>query len=147
MTSRDLAGGCVCGAVRFVAWGRSDRSYVCHCTECQRRCGSAFAMLLPVGESRFRHTGDTLCVEQVEAEGVVAELHACAKCLTRIFTRNPKWPGLVVLRVGTLDDAVSARPAFHIWTRSRQLWIALPTDVPTFAEQPADPAEWRRLLS
>jgi hypothetical protein len=104
-------------------------------------------MMLPVAENGFRLTGETLAVQQVEAGNAVATLYACTRCLTRIYTKNAKWPGFVVVRAGTLDDCSGLRPAFHIWTRSRQRWITLPEDVPTFAGQPDDPAEWRLLLS
>lgn len=142
-----LVGGCACGQVRLRARGRGDRCYACHCTECQTRSGSAFALLLPVAEAGFSVEGDVLAVEQIEAGGVSARLYACPRCLTRLYTRNPRWPGLVVLRAGVMDDTSGVRPAFHIWTRSRQSWVAVPADVPSFETQPTEPAEWRRLLS
>lgn len=145
--SNPLTGGCACGQVRFRARGRADRSYACHCTECQTRTGSAFAVLLPVAETHFACEGDVLAVEQTEAGGVAAKLYACPRCLTRLFTRNPLWPGLVILRAGTLDETSRVRPAFHIWTRSRQPWVEVPGDRPAFETQPTDPAEWRRLLT
>ncbi len=141
-----LVGGCACGQVRYRAKGRADRCYACHCTECQTRSGSAFALLLPVAETHFACEGDVLAVEQTEAGGVAARLYACPRCLTRLFTRNPLWPGLVILRVGTLEETAAVAPAFHIWTRSQQPWLALSDGRPAFETQPTDPAEWRRLL-
>jgi len=141
-----LSGGCLCGAVRYTAAGRLDRSYACHCTDCQIRSGSAFAIMLPVPEAGFAVSGETLAVPQREAHGVEATLHSCPKCLTRLFTRNPLWKGLVILRAGTLERSSEIVPAFHIWVRSRQPWIVLPADRPRFDTQPATPDEWRALL-
>lgn len=144
--SCDLAGGCLCGAVTYSARGRLDRVYACHCHECQKRSGSAFAILLPVPIASFCVTGETVSVDQEEANGVVAQLHLCGRCMTRLYTINPIWTDLVILRAGTLADTEDIRPAFHIWTGSRQPWFALPADVPHFATQPASPDEWRALL-
>jgi hypothetical protein len=41
-------------------------------------------------------------------------------------------PGLRFVRVGTLDDPTAIRPDVHIFTRSKQPWVRLPDDVPTF---------------
>ena len=38
-------GGCFCGSVRYRAYGKPSRTSVCHCTDCQRRTGSAFAVV------------------------------------------------------------------------------------------------------
>ena len=38
-------GGCACGAVRYRVRGRPKFASVCHCTFCQRRLASAFAVL------------------------------------------------------------------------------------------------------
>jgi hypothetical protein len=46
MTS--YAGGCLCGSVRYRLGAEPLTSYVCHCTDCQRRTGSAFALSLIV---------------------------------------------------------------------------------------------------
>lgn len=142
-----LTGRCVCGTVQYAAVARADRAYACHCSECQTRSGSAFAMLLPVPVAGFEVTGETLIVQQEEANGVVATLHLCAQCLTRIYTENPLWSDLRILRAGTLDDSAAAAPAFHIWVSSKQRWFTLPPGVPQYETQPTDPAEWRRLFT
>ena len=104
-------------------------------------------MMLPVARSKFRVDGETTTIDQKEANGVVAQLHLCTNCLTRIYTLNPIWTDLVILRVGTLADTRAVRPAFHIWTESRQRWLTLPSDAPQFETQPASPDEWRALLA
>ncbi|MFL6835047.1 MAG: GFA family protein, partial [Xanthobacteraceae bacterium] len=43
-----LSGGCQCGGVRYELSAEPLTVYVCHCTECQRQSGSAFALSLAV---------------------------------------------------------------------------------------------------
>ena len=39
------SGGCACGAVRYRVHGKPAIGLVCHCTFCQRRLASAFAVM------------------------------------------------------------------------------------------------------
>jgi Glutathione-dependent formaldehyde-activating enzyme len=41
-------GGCQCGSVRYDVTMEPIRLLTCHCKECQRQSGSAFAMSMPV---------------------------------------------------------------------------------------------------
>ncbi len=41
-------------------------------------------------------------------------------------------PGMRFVRVGTLDDPTALSPDVHIFTRSKQPWVGLPEDVPSF---------------
>ena len=44
-------GGCVCGSLRYEVSGEPERIIVCHCHFCQRRTGSAFA-IIPMFEKK-----------------------------------------------------------------------------------------------
>ena len=39
------AGGCLCGAIRYQVQDAPSLALVCHCKFCQRRSGSAFAVI------------------------------------------------------------------------------------------------------
>ena len=43
-----FSGGCACGAVRYTCTAEPYVSYLCHCTECQKRTGSAFGISVQV---------------------------------------------------------------------------------------------------
>ncbi len=47
-------GVCQCGDVRYEVTGTPRRLIACHCTDCQRRSGSALGMTMAVSESDFR---------------------------------------------------------------------------------------------
>ena len=142
----ELTGRCACGGVSYRVRGKLDRGYACHCTDCQTRSGSAFATLLPVDRSGLVIEGEVGRIVQQERRGVNALLHYCPGCITRLFTHNPSWPDLAILRAGTLDRSAEFVPALHIWTRSAQSWILLPPDTPSRETQPETPEEWRSLL-
>jgi hypothetical protein len=41
----EIKGGCLCGAVRYTAEADPTSATVCHCRDCQKFTGSAFATL------------------------------------------------------------------------------------------------------
>src|SRR5271168_2531730 len=49
-------GGCQCGRVRYEISGPPSVVYTCHCTECQRQSGAAFAMAAVIPQQHFRIT-------------------------------------------------------------------------------------------
>jgi hypothetical protein len=51
---RTLEGGCQCGAVRYRLEGEPRGLAACHCRDCQRQSGSAFALSLDVRNDDFR---------------------------------------------------------------------------------------------
>ena len=54
--TRPMAGGCLCGAVRYECSGEPVFSLLCHCRDCQRQSGSAYAAAVRVPAASFRVT-------------------------------------------------------------------------------------------
>src|SRR5262245_18528509 len=129
-------GGCVCREVRYQLAGNRLTLYACHCTNCQARSGSAFALHMIVLEPDL-----TLTRGALEAGGEAGKRKRCAACATGVWTERRKSPGLIWLRPGTLDVTRWLNPIAHLWTRSAQPWFAIPSRVKTFATQPDDPTE------
>ncbi|MGQ0654683.1 MAG: GFA family protein [Betaproteobacteria bacterium] len=133
-------GGCMCGAARYRIEGEPLTFYACHCTDCQRRSGSAFGLSMLVPRKAVALTqGETLPVEAAVENGRVKRAVACAKCRTHLWGVSGRNPEVLVIRPGTLDDKSGLAPVAHMWTRSKQPWVALPPHVPTFDTQPEDP--------
>ena len=133
-------GGCFCGAIRYRLNGEPLTLYVCHCTDCQRQTGSGFALSMFVSRSALDVTkGEPRAYAVTTSEGLRKHGKFCAECSTRLWGEPPKFPQVVVMRPGTLDDTTWLRPIAHIWTRSAQPWITIPKDALTFEGQPEDP--------
>jgi hypothetical protein len=57
-----FTGGCACGAVRYECTAEPLGSINCHCRDCQRASGTAYASVLRVPAASFR----VICLEQVK---------------------------------------------------------------------------------
>ncbi|HEX8486379.1 GFA family protein [Sphingomonas sp.] len=119
--------------------------YCCHCRFCQTWSGSAFSEQAFVREDAVTAEGPLVAFEVTGPSGATSHQHACAACHTRIYNTNSARPGIAVVRAGTLDDSETLVPRAHIWLSRKQSWVALPDDVPAFAENPA-PAEFIALM-
>ena len=127
-----LRGRCVCGAIRYEISREPLRVYACHCKDCQRFTGSAFAIGVVVPSEAFQLTGPEtrLVPNGITEGGRLKRLSACPECGTRLFgDLRPDWLYKGMVRAvlgGTLDDTSWLRPTIHVWTRSAQPWVILP---------------------
>jgi hypothetical protein len=128
-------GGCACGRTRYTLKAAPLIVHCCHCRDCQRLSGGAFALNIWI-EKRFVETdhGRLRSMSVPAGSGKPQEIFRCPDCGTAIYSKYHAAPGdTVLLRAGTLDDPASVRPDVHIFTRSKLPWFELPAAVPAFA--------------
>lgn len=139
-----LAGGCRCGETRYtIALDAVPPAYACHCHQCQRWSGSAFAVQIMVDEALLSVTGPIVRYERVTDDRTSFQ-RICGTCHARIYNTNTRRPGVAVIRAGTLDRSEELECAAHIFTRSRQHWVSIPEGVPAWPDAP-DMAELAKL--
>lgn len=141
-----FTGGCQCGAVRYRITAEKLVCYACHCSECQKQSASAFGLSVPVLQSSLELEGATASWRRPTDSGSHTNCHFCPQCGTRLYHVGENRPGMVTIKGGSLDRARELEPVAHIWVRSKQVWVALPADVPHWQTQPGSPAEWMELL-
>ena len=131
-----FTGRCLCEAIHFRVTQEPLTIYACHCTDCQKRSGSAFGLSMWVKRSSIQVTkGEVTLHESVNAEGKPRLAKICGQCGVRMWSEPPKYPDYAVMRPGTLDDTSWVRPIAHIWTRSAQPWFVFPEGVPKYEKQ------------
>jgi hypothetical protein len=119
------SGACLCGAIRF----NFDRDRVlaanhCHCRDCQRATGSAFATFCIVPEDAFALEGEPKSYAvQGESGGDVTRLF-CGDCGSQLYSFVAVMPGFFFVKTGALDDASWVEPASAFWGESAQPWAA-----------------------
>jgi hypothetical protein len=129
-------GGCGCGALRYRLTARPIFVHCCHCRECQRLTGSAFALNALIEADRVELlSGAPEVVPTPTFSGRGQKIARCPACRVAVWS-NYAGAGDAVhfVRVGTLDDPDVLPPDIHIYTASKQPWVVLPPDAPAVPE-------------
>ena len=124
-------GGCLCGAVRYVAQGEPINVRVCHCRMCQKAIGAAFnaRALFPLAA--------------VTLSGPVGRANSspdltrgfCPQCGATLFSERASIRA-IGLSLGSLDEPDALAPTDHIWISSKQAWLKLDDGLPQHPQGP-----------
>ncbi len=137
-----LTGGCQCGALRYAISAAPVTVYACHCHDCQRQSGGAFALSLVVPRDAIAITSGTprewLRPGAVTASGTPTRCLFCGSCGTRLYHLPERNREIAVVKPGTLDDTSWLVAIGHIWTESAQPWVEIPPETVIFPRQPPD---------
>ncbi len=105
-------GGCLCGTVRYSVRGEPFHVGRCHCADCRKRSGSAFAVYGQWPSKAFQSTGEYVTYDRDSF---------CPRCGSRLFVVEED---AVELCLGSLDDApFELRPEAEIWIKRREPWL------------------------
>ena len=111
------SGGCACGAVRYELSEEPIFQLVCHCADCQKASGSAFAEVLIVAADRLSIYGSEPKFYAVKAEsGRTMNRGFCDNCGSPVMIRRPETPQVAFLQAGSLDDSTAFKPAAEVFT-------------------------------
>src|SRR5215469_8393694 len=119
----EIRGGCLCGAVRYTAEADRTSATVCHCRDCQKFTGSAFAALLLVAKQAVTIEGTLKTFSSVGGSGNPILRHFCPECGSSIAEESGTRPSFMVLNVGTFDQPAVAEPGREIFRDDALPWV------------------------
>jgi hypothetical protein len=131
-----FTGGCMCGAIRYECTTEPIVMVNCHCRDCQRATGSAFATGILVPRNAVTLTGDVKYFDVVGDSGNIIGRGFCPNCGSWLFSK-PANPELMGITAGCLDDPSEFQPAMDIYTASAQPWNWMNPDLPKFEKMPS----------
>jgi hypothetical protein len=132
---------CRCGQLTATCEGEPVRISVCHCLECQKRTGSAFAAQARWPEDRVVIAGEASVWQRTADSGHVATYRFCPRCGSTVAYVVEGWPGVVAIPVGAFADPGFPPPRFSVYEHRRHSWAAVLGDE---VEHSSEPSALRR---
>ena len=131
MTSRTAS--CRCGQLRAVVTGDPVRVSVCHCLNCKKRSGSAFAVQARWPSAQVQAEGRSKSFVKVADSGNRATFHFCPDCGSDVYYTidgkfDDKFNDLIAIPLGAFDDPFFLTPAFSVWENRKHDWVEIVGD-------------------
>jgi hypothetical protein len=118
-----IAGGCLCGAVRFSAEGPFRPVVACHCSQCRRTSGN-FVAATGVLRDGVTVTGEV----RWYASSATARRGFCPVCGCPIFWDGPG--SHLSIFMGALDQPTGLTTAGHIYCADKGDWYEIADGLP-----------------
>ena len=131
-TIATIEGGCLCGAIRYQAWGSADGITHCHCRTCRRASGAPLVAWAGFDSDKFKFTQGQP-VSYASSKNVVRTF--CGRCGTALTYRRLDLPDSVDVTLGSMDDPEQLSPEDHTWTESRISWVRLSDHLPAYPRE------------
>jgi len=122
-------GSCLCGEVGYEIHGEIHNIVCCHCSECRKAQGSAYATNGVVAETDFKIlSGEHLLTSYTPSPGYIKLF--CSRCGSPIFSKSEQKLGVVRIRIGTIESDIQERPMAHIFVGSKANWEVIEDSLP-----------------
>jgi hypothetical protein len=131
-----IEGGCLCGKVRYSGDAEPAFVGVCHCKNCQRETGTAFAVVVGVPKPALNVQGTLKTFDDPADSGRILHRRFCPECGSSLFDETDAMPYVTMVLAGTLDDASWVKPGMEIFCDSAQPWVQLSGDRKRFPKMP-----------
>ena len=105
----------------------------CHCSDCRKTHGAAFATYLGVRRDRHRILqGESDVAGHTTGTGTRRSF--CRHCGSTLTCTVTSEPDVVYVAVATLDTRLERRPEYHIFVRSKVPWVDILDGLPQHPE-------------
>lgn len=130
---RVIKGGCLCGGIRYEYNGLLHELSMCHCKQCQKAQGTAFAAVCPVESAKLKFVSGTELLKEYRATPGKVRVF-CANCGSPVYSARDDLPEVKRLRAGTVDTPFSCKNAYHVFSESRACWDEITDDLPRYPQ-------------
>ena len=127
MNETDYPASCRCGQLTATATGIPVRVSVCHCLNCQKRSGSAFAAQVRYPASQVTTSGEARTYTATGENGA-AHFHFCPDCGATVYYSNDSIPDTIAIDLGAFEDPYFVTPNISVWETRQHEWLELAGD-------------------
>ncbi len=117
---------CRCGQLKAAVTGDPVRVSACHCLDCKRRSGSAFAVQARWPADRVAIEGQSKSWSKLADSGNRITFHFCPDCGSDVhYEIDGKFADLIAIPLGAFDDPYFVAPSFSVWEERKQDWVQI----------------------
>ena len=131
-----ITGGCLCGKIRYRADAEPAFVGLCHCHDCQKFTGSAFAAVIGWPKSAVEVTGALKTFTKLGDSGKPIKRMFCPDCGSSVMDEAEAAAGIVMMQAGTLDNTSWVKPTSQIYCASAQAWVQFSGPMKSFGRAP-----------
>jgi hypothetical protein len=120
---RIVVGGCVCGAVRYQVVNLFSRFLLCHCQQCQKLTGSAFAANIFTSPENIQWLSGYENISFYEHQSRDFSKAFCVTCGSALPFVNRSGKSLII-PAGSLSDKIEKKPDANIFLNEQANWLS-----------------------
>jgi hypothetical protein len=129
-----INGRCECGRIRYeVDSGITEFSH-CHCSQCRRLHGAAYATFGAVARDKFRFISGENDLKVYASSDEINRVF-CAECGSNILADATSEPDVLYMCMGAVDGNPPCPPGFHAFVGSKAAWHEITDDLPQYDEE------------
>lgn len=119
-----ISGGCLCGQVSFTIKNVFSKFHLCHCDQCKKITGSAYAANLFAEVDAIDWNAGQEYITRFDFPGRSFSKAFCRECGSGLpfIAKNGK---ILIVPAGSLNDEPVLAPQDNIFWRERATWLEL----------------------
>ena len=132
-----INGHCECGRIRYEVDGEIEDFSHCHCSQCRRLHGAAFATFAGVARDSFRYLSGQSDLK-VYASSDHNDRFFCAECGSNILVDAKEDPDYLYLSMSTVDGNPARPKGYHAYVDSMASWWDICDELEQFEQAPPE---------
>jgi hypothetical protein len=132
-----FTGKCECRNVQYQVDGDINDFSHCHCSQCRRLHGAAFASFGGVTRSEFKYLSGESHLTTYKSSASHDRVF-CKNCGSNILVALTSEPDELYLAMGTVDGDPYCPPGYHIFVGSKAPWYEFNDQLPQYDTEPED---------
>ena len=132
-----IEGFCECRRVRFEIDGEIEDFSHCHCSQCRRMHGAAYATFAGVARSKFRYVSGESDVSAYESSDS-SYRYFCSICGSNILGALSSEPDTFYLSMSMIEGDPPRPPGYHIYVGSKAPWHEITDNLPQHDTEPGE---------
>ena len=130
-----ITGHCECEKISFEANCEVSEYSHCHCSQCRRLHGAAYASFAKIELKYFKYLSNTDLLSSYASSGNHERIF-CSNCGSNIMVILADYPETVYVAMGVINGDPKLPEPYHIYVGSKAPWHEILDDCKQYNEEP-----------